>query len=487
MAGQKFLMIENPGVCPVECFTLLGVSTSRDSGNKDIIGEFGTGAKQAVCLLLREFNISPTIFCSLLKMEYGTIRKVIDDGISTPRAVRQVTCKFTGKDSSGKQINRTDDLGFVVELGARDWNDWTMALREYTANAIDRSCKEGSPESIVITITEENQVRAKAGYTRVFIPMEEELIWKYLQSLNKRFLHFANQAKTMGALSKNNREMGNNSGVVVFKKGVRVCEMDEKRGLFDYNFGEELAIDESRKVYSGDVKREALRYILNTPSKIGAVVENLVKGGDFWEQDLNYYDYAIPEQKEKEKEIKKIWIEAFNEKTGGRGVIGSDVDEINVILKDRGYLPVKLNNNWKQILRLLGVKTVEDVLNKEDMEGIKYQPPGFKCRLAYKIVWDTLLSLKMIPENSLEPDLRVFTQSFKINRTSRKDGFYDKNGDIIAINLSVETAEWEYLVETMFEEVIHYVSKEGDFSRGFQNFIFKSLARLALKTSPEKI
>ena len=46
-----FLRIQNPGVAPVEGFTLLGVSTTRDCGVEGAIGQFGSGNKHAINVL----------------------------------------------------------------------------------------------------------------------------------------------------------------------------------------------------------------------------------------------------------------------------------------------------------------------------------------------------------------------------------------------------------------------------------------------------
>ena len=48
-----FLLVQNPGVAPVEGFTLLGVSTTRDCGVEGAIGQFGSGNKHAINVLLR--------------------------------------------------------------------------------------------------------------------------------------------------------------------------------------------------------------------------------------------------------------------------------------------------------------------------------------------------------------------------------------------------------------------------------------------------
>ena len=50
-----FLKIENPGVCPVEGFILLGATSKRlaDNDSPYCIGQFGSGNKHAINVLLR--------------------------------------------------------------------------------------------------------------------------------------------------------------------------------------------------------------------------------------------------------------------------------------------------------------------------------------------------------------------------------------------------------------------------------------------------
>ena len=36
----------------------------------------------------------------------------------------------------------TEDLGFVMSYGEKDWNGIALALREFVSNAIDRAIRE---------------------------------------------------------------------------------------------------------------------------------------------------------------------------------------------------------------------------------------------------------------------------------------------------------------------------------------------------------
>ena len=48
-----FLKIENVGACPPEGFTVLGVSLADTSEHEGVIGQFGSGNKHGVAVLLR--------------------------------------------------------------------------------------------------------------------------------------------------------------------------------------------------------------------------------------------------------------------------------------------------------------------------------------------------------------------------------------------------------------------------------------------------
>ena len=59
-----YLKIENPGVCPTEGFILLGATSKRlaDNDSPFTIGQFGSGNKHAVNVLLRA-KLYPIVFC----------------------------------------------------------------------------------------------------------------------------------------------------------------------------------------------------------------------------------------------------------------------------------------------------------------------------------------------------------------------------------------------------------------------------------------
>ena len=129
-----FLCIQNPGVAPVEGFTLLGVSTTRDCGVAGTIGQFGSGAKHAINTLLRA-GLKLLIYCGKTRLEFATREETVHDGLVT-KNIKRVVCKLGGTSS------KTLDMGWCLDFGAIDWTDLSMALREFVANAIDRTVRE---------------------------------------------------------------------------------------------------------------------------------------------------------------------------------------------------------------------------------------------------------------------------------------------------------------------------------------------------------
>jgi hypothetical protein len=76
-----YLMIQNVGVAPVEGYTVLGVSTTRDCGKANAIGQFGSGGKHSVNLLLRN-GLPPVVFCGGLRLEFYVVPEKVDDGLT---------------------------------------------------------------------------------------------------------------------------------------------------------------------------------------------------------------------------------------------------------------------------------------------------------------------------------------------------------------------------------------------------------------------
>src|SRR5438094_7595757 len=91
-----FLKIENPGVCPQEGFTVLGVSPADTSAHEGVIGQFGSGNKHAVGVCLRS-GLSPIVFAGTLKLEFSTKPQTVTDGLAS-KDFGRVVVKYGGTD-----------------------------------------------------------------------------------------------------------------------------------------------------------------------------------------------------------------------------------------------------------------------------------------------------------------------------------------------------------------------------------------------------
>jgi hypothetical protein len=252
-----FLKIENPGAAPSEGFTVFGVSLADTSSNAGVIGQFGSGNKHAVAVLLRN-ELSPVVFAGTMRLEFGTRPQIVSDAQATKEFAR-VVVKYGGSDPvTGASRSSTEDLGFVLNYGEKDWDEVALALREFVSNAIDRSIREvGNWSGVKIEVVSDSQVRAKAGYTRVFVPLTAEVL-QFYNDLGKWFLHFSEpQLLEKAILPKNNRNLGNRKAAVIYRRGVRVREFEssDTESLFDYNL-DHLRIDESRRASDWDVTEE---------------------------------------------------------------------------------------------------------------------------------------------------------------------------------------------------------------------------------------
>ena len=245
-----FLLVQNPGVAPVEGFTLLGVSTTRDCGVEGAIGQFGSGNKHAINVLLRA-GLKVVVYCGKTRLDFQTRDDEIDDGLIR-KPVKRVMCKMGGTST------RTIDLGWVLDFGAIDWTDLGMALREFVSNAIDRTVREENGEFVpaildgrlLVGSVGDEKLKAKDGYTRVYVEMNAE-VQRYVDELPRRFLHFSadpSQVKK-SFLPKDGRNLNGTKTAVIYRAGVYVREIEESvdESVYDYNFKtHELQIDECR-------------------------------------------------------------------------------------------------------------------------------------------------------------------------------------------------------------------------------------------------
>ena len=480
-----YLKIENVGVCPAEAFTVLGVSLAHTSANPGVIGQFGSGSKHAVAVLLRN-ELSPVVFAGTLRLEFGTRPQVVSDAQATKEFSR-VVVRYGGSDPvTGASRSSTEDLGFVLNYGEKDWDEVALALREFVSNAIDRSIREwGDWSGVKIEVVDEAQVRAKRNFTRVFVPLSAEVL-QFYNDLGKWFLHFSEpEALDKAILPKKNRNLGDRKAAVIYRRGVRVREFEssDTESLFDYNL-DNLRIDESRRASDWDVKHGAGKALASADKHTLAVLFDRLLNSDkpAWEFSFDLYSLSPSSGDGAEALTKrsKNWSEAFAQVAGEDAVLTGKGTKDQ--LERKGYIPVVAPENLVSAAGLYGVQTPASVLSVDEMVGRQISDPTPDAQSAVDFVWEWLEET-CLTNGREKPPVKVFSSI--LDGGTMLNGFC-RNGTVFlhealggtASEFGGRRALSDRLLHVALEEVAHHVTGATDNSRDFQNFLLDLAVKL---------
>ena len=506
-----YLMIENPGVAPIEAFTLLGASTKRKNDNHNIVGRFGSGNKHGLAVLLRH-KLPPTVFAGNLKLEFGTRPQVMDSGLAK-HDFERVVVKFGGKDVQGVSRSSTEDMGFVLEYGATDWLSVDLALREFISNSIDRAIEEGECDfvnkfmehnaggitgeeidsvlasyrttatdysNIKIEVVNESQVRAKKDHTRIFIPMNAEVL-EFYNNLGKWFLHFSEpESLKLTILPKKNRNIGQSQTAVVYRRGVRVREFlaSDTASLFDYNL-EDLELDESRKVDDWNVQYAAAKAISNADEAIvSRLWQSFLDETIVWEHSFSLYGLESGLYASKQREV---WTKAFEKVAGDSAVIASANG--GQVAARKGYKVVVVPESFVTIAEKAGIRTPSTVLSHDDREGREVSDSTPDAEAAVDFAWQ-LVCKYGIANGRQRPIVKTFRKVMEGGGKTLgfyRDGIVYINADIAgngSLSLGWHGLSQQLLV-TAIEEVSHHCTGSADFTRDMQDFALNLVVYMA--------
>ena len=488
-----YLKIENPGAVPPDAFTVLGVSMADTHTNPGVIGQFGSGSKHAIALLLRN-DLRPVVFAGTLKLEFSTRPQVVSDAQATKRFER-VVVKYGGTDPvTGSSRSSTEDLGFVLDFGRLDWDEVAMALREFVSNAIDRSIRDrGDWSGVTVEVVTEAQVRARAGYTRVFVPLAPEVL-QFHNDLGKWFLHFSEPgALGKSILPKANRNLGDRKAAVIYRRGVRVREFEssDTESLFDYNL-DSLKIDESRKASDWDVKHHAGRALANADTPSLAVLFERLLNSDRPVWEFGFDVYAMQPTHGEGGEVitrrEKAWQQAFAQVAGddavltGKGTVGQ--------LERKGYKAVVAPDSLLSAASLYGVQTSSRVLSGDELVGREITDATPDTQAAVDFVWGRLEEVGLT-NGKRKPPVRTFTSI--LDGGTMLNGFYREgivylHRDLGSASVgSGQQALSDRLVKVALEELSHYVTNATDNSRDFQDYLLEVAVKLARRGEEHRV
>ena len=484
---SAYLKIENIGVAPEEGFTVFGVSLADTSRSTGVIGQFGSGNKHGVAVLLRN-ELSPVVFAGNLKLEFSTRPQTVSDTQATKEFSR-VVVKYGGTDLAGASRSSTEDLGFVLEYGKQDWGEVALALREFVSNAIDRSIRElGDWSSMKIEIVDESQVRAKRDHTRVFVPMNAEVL-QFYNDLGKWFLHFGEpQLLDKAILPKANRNLGDRRAAVIYRRGVRVREFQasDTESLFDYNL-DDLRIDESRQASDWDVRHACGKALASADKQTLAVLFDRLLNSDkhVWEFGFDIYSLqpTYGDGFEAVAQRQKNWQDAFAQVAGDHAVL-TGKGSVNQ-LERKGFTPVVAPENLVSAAAAYGLQTSASVLSADELSGREINDATPDAQAAVDLVWELFTEIGLT-NGKEKPPVRSFTSI--LDGGTMLNGYYrdgvvfinrDLAGDASAV--AGRQALSDRLLKVSLEEVAHFVTGATDNSRDFQDFVLEVAVKLVRK------
>ena len=436
-----YFTIQNSGVTDVESLITLGLSTSR--GKSNTIGQFGSGFNMGMLALLR-MGINPVVYCGKTKVEFYTEPAIT----STGNNYNKVFVKIGNK--------RPRELSMSLEYGCIDWNSVSMGLREFVSNAIDATCGDMSKVNLGI----KTSIPKYEDKTTVAVPLTPE-VQRFYSEISTRFLHFANAGKSLDKkiISKNKKENAR-----IYRKGVFVREIGKISSLFDYNFGEDIPIDEARNMDEYACSSAAADYITKDKEALKRIFIELTTVGssEFWEKELSAVWQFQWNARNFSDTWKTAWYEAYSSK---HVIISPNMSTIYDRAVAKGYIPVVIvDDSWYKYMMVAGIPTAISILDNVDTNGCEISDATDKVLCTFNKVWNTLSNLNML--NCKEkPQIKCFRKI--MTGGSEIQGYY--NDDVIYISLDYQESHG-----IMLEEIGHYLTNgASDCSRDLQNFAFQ--------------
>jgi hypothetical protein len=330
-------------------------------------------------------------------------------------------------------------------------------------------------------------VRAKAGCTRVFVPLTPEVL-QFYNDLGKWFLHFSEpESLDKAILHKANRNLADRRAAVIYRRGVRVREFEssDTESLFDYNL-DDLSIDESRKASDWDVKHGAGKALANADKKTLAILFDRLLNSDksVWEFGFDIYSMqpSYGEGAEVIARRQKAWQEAFFQVAGEDAVL-TGKGTVNQ-LERKGYVPIVAPENLVNAAGMYGVQTSASILSADELIGREISEPTPDAQASVDFVWDFLENIGLT-NGKEKPSVRTFHSI--LDGGTMLNGFYREGvvyihrdlggaGSVIAGRKGLS----DRLVKVALEEVAHFVTNGAtDNSRDFQDYLLEVAVKLA--------
>lgn len=457
-----FLMIQNEGIAPVEAFTLLGDSGTRHCGVEGVIGQFGSGTKHAITLLLRK-GIEFHIYSGRTRLEFFSKSAKVRDANGELRDSFPVKCRLSG------DKNRTIDCGWTLEFGALDWRETSMALREFVSNAID--CSKILDTEPVIDVKPNR--RSKADTTRVFITLRDADVCEFYRNLGEHFLHFSSDPSQVDRqfLRKN----PSSTGAIIYREGVKIRTLRANYpAAYDYNFrAEEIEIDECRNSSEYALRATIGQAINKAGPKVLSELFAQMSKEKIYEGTLDDFYLGYSES----DSVKENWVQGWKDFAGESVIATTDLGGSPVaehVAAKGHHIKVVQSDAFVKVAHKMGVPNITTVLGQAAAAGRVQCDTTEEAQKAVDTVWSWIEATEMTGAKG-KPAVKCFKQL--MDAESECLGYYSIGSD--EVNLRDDLAG-KIALKTAIEEVAHYVTGSTDCSRDFQNYAFDMIVELCV-------
>lgn len=456
---MRYLLIENRGTTGTDLLTIVGASTAR---NKDeMIGQFGSGAKYALALLLRK-SLEVKLCIGKDTYEFGIDERETRDVADREFKIREVVMRQVGGSN-----RKTRPMGFDVSFGEIDWKDAGMAAREFVSNSADASMTlSGGYDAMRIELVDEPTRWARDGYTRVYIQADAE-IRRFYDELSTNFLIFNKGFD----IDKTIIPKADRSPVRIYRKGVKVGSFNLP-SLFDYNLND-IPLKESRVISEGDARTACSKAIKKAgPEILTAYLEAIVAGEDVYE--INELDaYSVQHYSWDSDEHLASWSDAIDRVFGSEVVI-CDSDRFVESVHRKGYRPIRVKSDIGQMLKSYKARMAADVLDHFEATGRQLVELTPTQRSLAARVWRALVEMG-VTDDKPAPALEGYCDIMKSGGNVL--GYYDPKRKVVG--LSTDTLDSHFtLIKVLIEEYAHYVSGAKDETRDMQDYVLRIAANL---------
>lgn len=418
---MKYLCVENRNEVVPEAFLLMGASTKRAESGK--IGMFGSGFKMAIAVLLRD-NIPLIVVSGGVRYKFGvepvTFRHQVFD---------RITVQEGRKKAEPTQMTTAMAMQWIP----------ANALREIVSNAYD----EENPEVFV-----SGELLDRPGYTRVYVQMTEAVYDIYRQF--DRYFTFRRAPIMKGDGWAIFKPFG--PGARVYRRGVQVFEDLDLPACFDYQ-SDELSVREDRTSERYECERTCA-WIMNELSieQHGAIMDFLCAAeGETFEGNNPHLTWNREEM-----------MGSFSTLLNGRvAVTGDELEQYSAELS--GHSTAVFPSRWVDAFkRYKNLRTLRDVISAPRLNGhtIVDVPAAERIRLDAAVGYCAAVG---VPIDTSK--LHVFETA----STCAPLGYAVADTGEIMVNRNILDRGVREIVKVLFEEYVHVLSQNPDYTRGFQH------------------